>query len=852
MRLLFRLLAGAALVTSLVRAESTVQFGPPLSWVREEQLTQLPPTPPAEASYGYDFLLIDSQVSVRDQGTYAHRVYRVTTEGALQTASRLTLNFEPGYQQLTVHHLHVIRDGQVQDRLKSTPVKVIQQERDLDRHLLNGELTALWVMEDIRVGDVIDYAYTQRGWNPALDRRYFSRIPTGWWVPVRRQNFRLVAPLGRLPKTQSRGPGHSEPVHTREGADEVLTWTGRDLVPIAAEGETPDWYEAYPAMQLSEFASWAQVVRWAEPLYALPDPLPESIRLQAAKLTQGVVGDEARAIALLGFVQQEIRYLGMELGAGSYRPNPPEIVLKRRFGDCKDKVMLFRALARAAGVNVYPALVHTSYGTRIKSWLPTPHAFDHVIAAVVLRSGALGWLDPTLTSQEGGLGWRGLPDYGSALVIYPGNSQFTDIPPMPGSRPKIHFEELIDTPGFREPARLRIRTTYTGLNADVIRRDFAQSTPAEMSKNFVNYYASAYPGLVAEHPPTLTQDAAHDTAFVEEAYTIPALWKQVDGRWKAEFFPKPIMRDAELPATTVRSSPLAISYPVSATLRTTVNLPKVWSLNVREQTMESDGFKGKSGIKLTNGGRSVEMFYQWESKADEIAANRVAQHVEALTQFRQALGHTLTYREAAAGVPKAEPAIPRTNWLPVLVGLITIFVVLLGIREVMRRCPAQPPSLDETGNSDLAGIGGWLYLVAFKVVFTPIVGVFLIYRVFHGYLDLNVWEALTTPGNAGYRLNAGPIILGEFAGNLLFMTVATWLVWLFFRRHRLFPRVFIALLVSNLIFIAADEALITHLWPTTVNANHQTGGDLGRLMIQAIIWIPYMLSSKRVRQTFTR
>jgi len=93
-----------------------------------------------------------------------------------------------------VHHLRVIRDGQTEDRLKTTPVKVIQQERDLDRHMLNGELTALWVLEDIRVGDVVDYAYTQRGWNPALGRNYFSRVPTGWAVPVRSERFRLIAP----------------------------------------------------------------------------------------------------------------------------------------------------------------------------------------------------------------------------------------------------------------------------------------------------------------------------------------------------------------------------------------------------------------------------------------------------------------------------------------------------------------------------------------------------------------------------------------------------------------------------------------------------------------------------------
>jgi hypothetical protein len=37
---------------------------------------------------------------------------------------------------------------------------------------------------------------------------------------------------------------------------------------------------------------------------------------------------------------QEIRYTGLELGSGAYRPTPPAEVLRRRYGDCKDKTLL--------------------------------------------------------------------------------------------------------------------------------------------------------------------------------------------------------------------------------------------------------------------------------------------------------------------------------------------------------------------------------------------------------------------------------------------------------------------------------------------------------------------------------
>jgi transglutaminase-like putative cysteine protease len=46
---------------------------------------------------------------------------------------------------------------------------------------------------------------------------------------------------------------------------------------------------------------------------------------------------ERRALAAIRFVQDESRYLGIEVEEGTLRPDAPDAVLRRRFGDCKDK-----------------------------------------------------------------------------------------------------------------------------------------------------------------------------------------------------------------------------------------------------------------------------------------------------------------------------------------------------------------------------------------------------------------------------------------------------------------------------------------------------------------------------------
>ena len=179
-----------ALVVAGSAAEVTVGHSKPPAWVDLTDTLSLAPTPVADTSYGYDYLLLDRQVNVRETSSYYHNVYRITAESALQDGGRLTWTFDPAYQRLSVHHIRVIRDGVTEERMREGLIKTIQQERDLDRHLLNGELTGIAVLEDIRVGDVIDYAFTREGWNPAFDGHYFDAVSAGWSIPVRQQRFR--------------------------------------------------------------------------------------------------------------------------------------------------------------------------------------------------------------------------------------------------------------------------------------------------------------------------------------------------------------------------------------------------------------------------------------------------------------------------------------------------------------------------------------------------------------------------------------------------------------------------------------------------------------------------------------
>lgn len=118
------------------------------------------------------------------------------------------------------------------------------------------------------------------------------------------------------------------------------------------------------------------------------------------------------------WVAQNIRYLGIYVGAGGFVPHDAQSILDNRYGDCKDHVVILEALLAAAGIDSTPALINSSSAYLLPK-LPTPGAFDHVITFVpslnvyldsTSRFAPLGTLPtgdmdkPVVLTQSGAIG----------------------------------------------------------------------------------------------------------------------------------------------------------------------------------------------------------------------------------------------------------------------------------------------------------------------------------------------------------------------------------------------------------------------------------------------------------------
>jgi transglutaminase-like putative cysteine protease len=399
-------------------AAATFKTGIPPDWVERSDAGPKPAIAADQAAGGQVFALFDTQVNAAKGESYLHVVKQITDPSGVQNGSNLEFLWDPSFQELTIHQVTVERGTNRMNRLDPAKFKVIQQETDLNRHIYNGTLSAVLFLDDVRVGDRIEYSYTVRGANPSLQGLYSDAFSLGWVVPVERRRIRLLWPNERSLHFRVHGNRAEPKVQERDGVAEYV-WDLRGLPAVTAEDQIPSWLVIYPWIQVSEFASWAEVANWATGLYVSTNLDAPELKEAVAQLRRPNESAEQTVQRALDFAQNEIRYLGIEFGPHSYHPTDPVTVLRRRFGDCKDKVFVLCTLLRGLGYEATPVLVGTGLRHTLPDFIPAPHVFNHVIVRVVAE-GFTYWLDPTRSHQHGPIRQRYLPDFGFGLLVQAG------------------------------------------------------------------------------------------------------------------------------------------------------------------------------------------------------------------------------------------------------------------------------------------------------------------------------------------------------------------------------------------------------------------------------------------------
>ena len=295
-------------VSAIVVAKDTFTIKASASWVRKVVPGTDPTSVSPEAGTRSTRILDDEQTKVGSSvERYYHYYQSVDNTAGLEDLSQLRFYFEPSYQQLAIHFVRVLRGGSVIDALKPSEIKMIQEEADLDQQLYNGTSAAVIFVNDVRVGDVVEYAYTITGENPVLSGRFTDIVYLADNEPIKEKFFRVLYPSKRLLAIKSDNT-ELQPSKQVIGDDTEYLWYAKDVSGVPSDDSTPNWFNPYPRINLSEFQSWAEVVDWALPFYQNSALNNSELHAKVEEWKKTSEVPEQRTVAALRFVQDGPTY----------------------------------------------------------------------------------------------------------------------------------------------------------------------------------------------------------------------------------------------------------------------------------------------------------------------------------------------------------------------------------------------------------------------------------------------------------------------------------------------------------------------------------------------------------------
>ncbi|CAN1545032.1 Domain of unknown function DUF3857 [Paracoccaceae bacterium] len=520
---MFRFRSALCLILTLAvpAAAQMLEIATEPDWVEVLEIPADDPKLRAEVEDGEFYLLSDHQMRWVGDGkqSYGRTVAEVTDRAGLEGLATIQFDFDPEFEQIFLVRMRILRDGQEIDLKDQITTEVYRRETRLDEGIIDGTLTAVVQVPDLRVGDVLDYAtiLTRTPMVGAGERGGTSWLE--WDTPVVLSQSVVNWPAGVPLELGPLPPEVTYAVTPLADGAQRHVWQRAGHLPPPDEEEVP--YEEIEAalLRFSDTRDWTPLVRALGPHYTADYSLPAEWEAKVDAIAEAHATAEARAFAALRLVQDELRYVSLSVGAGGYFARTPAEVIAAGFGDCKDKSLLLRVMLTRLGVEAAVALTDLDGGYGLPQELPGLGAFDHMILRATLDGRAV-WMDATGSHAGGSLGAAVELDYGYALPLTgQGTAALERMEVTSEGTWSQHAREEFAFSLFG--VFLTVETRHLTGAADGARARWASTPVSQISRDFLEYYQNSYPGLVVLRPPEMTDDRDGNEVVVTERYFLP-------------------------------------------------------------------------------------------------------------------------------------------------------------------------------------------------------------------------------------------------------------------------------------------------------------------------------------------
>lgn len=211
----------------------------------------------------------------------------------------------------------------------------------------------------------------------------------------------------------------------KQGDKNIYTVSISNMKAIPKEAWAPSFRETLPRVlfapvkfcydsQCGDMSTWKDYGLWVEKLLSGRDILDPALVAKLQEMTTNAANDREKVKIVYEYMQQNSRYVSIQLGIGGFQPIEATKVAKNNFGDCKGLSNWMKAMLKAVGISSNYCEISTREQILYPDFANVSQT-NHAILLVPLQNDSI-WLECTSQTLPFGYIHDGIAGH-DALVI---------------------------------------------------------------------------------------------------------------------------------------------------------------------------------------------------------------------------------------------------------------------------------------------------------------------------------------------------------------------------------------------------------------------------------------------------
>jgi len=385
----------------------------------------------------------------------------------------------------------------------------------------------------------------------------------------------------------------------------VYTWTASNLKASKPEKGAMQWRETPEVKFLQnkfeffglpgDMTTWQNYGKWQQALNADVGTLSPQRIAEIKKMTDTIKTEKDKVRFLYKYMQQNMRYVNIQLGIGGLKPFPASFVDEKKYGDCKGLSNYMHSLLKAVDINSYYAEINAGANEEPASYAFPYDPFNHIILCVPLKNDTT-WLECTSNTMPFGV-LGAFTENRNALLITEDGGKLVSTPRSTAQENQFNSEAhiILDADGG---AKTQIKILSTG--------EYREMYLAMEAEKMDDQKEILLRDMSIKQPSSFSFKSEKDENGLKELELNLEYDQFCDVKAGDKQFYKPLaflLWDNKVPILEKRKSDYYWEYPRIKTCTTTIDLP---------QGFEVETLPVNANLKFSYGNYELNYVYNKE------------------------------------------------------------------------------------------------------------------------------------------------------------------------------------------------------------------------------------------------